>query len=74
MESSKLSVILNVIATILSWTAYGLGIASVTSHGWIYYTNDNINAGLWRNCTNDNCVIIETGETKNALVKNFFTI
>lgn len=64
MASDKvLAAVFNTIATILTWTSYGLGISSITSNRWIYVQSSN-NSGLWRECYLNNCIIIATGEIR----------
>lgn len=73
MKENKIaSVVLNTIASIFTWTAFGLGISSVTSTAW-YYLGSNIKAGLWQVCVNDICSGIPGKlEQKKLIVKNNF--
>jgi len=64
------AVIFNVVASILGWTSFGLGISSATTNHWrIIGPKDSIlTTGLWFNCIGNLCHSIDNGEKRWDLI------
>ena len=49
---------LYILSVIFGWAAFGLGVISISSANWKYFSSESFH-GLWVNCTSaDDCVFI----------------
>ena len=67
---------LYILSVIFGWAAFGLGVISISSANWKYFSSESFH-GLWLNCTSaENCISIcqfDNLTSLNAFLRYMFS-